>query len=66
MTSLAIDRFTMQLTSQNRFTQSFSGGYIMTNGSRLRTVIPLRMEGKAIKESAFRSHHVHKEVDDGE
>jgi len=36
MTSLAIDSAaTMQLTCSNWFTKSFSGGYKMTNGSRV-------------------------------
>ena len=34
MTSLASDS-TMQLTGQNWFTRSLSGGYKMTNGSRV-------------------------------
>ena len=40
MTSLAIDNSArdsmMQLTGQNWFTRSLSGGYKMTNGSRVR------------------------------
>ena len=36
-----------QMTGQNRFTRSLSGGYKMTNGSRVRT-------GEAIKESVVR------------
>jgi len=42
MTSLAIDSVatsmysTMQFTHQNQYTRSFSGGYKMTNGSRVR------------------------------
>ena len=40
MTSLAIDSAArdsmMQLTGQNQFTRSLSGGYKMTNGSRVR------------------------------
>ena len=38
MMSLAIDNAAcmMQLTGQKRFTRSLSGGYKMTNGSRVR------------------------------
>ena len=37
MTSLAIDSAaTMQLTCRNRFKRSFSGGYKVTNGNRVR------------------------------
>ena len=39
----------MQLTGQNRFTRSLSGGYKMTNGSRVCKLF-LRT-GEAIKES---------------
>ena len=57
MTSLAIDNAArdsmMHLTDQNRFTRSLSGGYKMTNGSRVR-IYSLRMEGEAIKESVVR------------
>ena len=50
MMSLAIDNAArdsmMQLTGQNRFTRSLSGGYKMTNGSCVR-----KLFFKTIKES---------------
>ena len=50
----------MQLTGQNRFTRSLSGGYKTTNGSRT---------GEAIKESVVRESTelaVDARVEDGE
>ena len=44
----------MQLTGQNWFTNSLSGGYIMTNGSHV-----CKLFGEAIKESVVCGHHIY-------
>ena len=57
----------MQLTGQNRFTRSLSGGYKMTNGSHVYASYSLRT-GEAIKKcSKFVSqlNSIDERVEDG-
>ena len=49
----------MQLTGQNWSTKSLSGGYKMTNGSRVRKLF---FKNGRNNQTVLRGHHIYKEV----